>query len=273
MLDLDQVNAIAVPRCKGYRKRILEISQQISALHMAPAFSCVEIVDCIYNFLMRDDRSYAERDVFVMSKGHGCMIQFVILVDKGILPKQDLDDFGKDGGRLGVHPDYGLPGVEASTGSLGHGLGLCVGMSYADKINKQDNITYCVISDGELQEGSTWESILMASTLKLNNLVLFVDNNNFISVGRTSDNFPHFHPLPEKFSAFGWEVYTVNGHNSAEIYSAAVNRTGTKPCVIICDTVKGKGVSFMESQAIWHYRSPSADEYKLALHEIEEGIK
>lgn len=273
MLDITQINALAKPRCVAYRKRILNISQQISALHMAPAFSCVEIVDCIYNVLMKDAPSHELRDVFVMSKGHGCMIQFVILEDKGVLPKEDLDTFGKDGGRLGVHPDYGLPGVEASTGSLGHGLALSVGMCYADKIKSQTNMTYCVISDGELQEGSTWESILMASTLSLTNLVLFIDNNNFISIGRTSDSFPHFYPLTDKFNAFGWEVYEVDGHNSGQIYEAVSNRTVTRPCVIICNTVKGKGVSFMESQAIWHYRSPSPTEYVTALQEIEEGLK
>lgn len=273
MLDVNQVNEIAKSRCIKYRKRILGISQQISALHMAPAFSCVEIVDCIYNFLMKDTETHELRDVFVMSKGHGCMIQYVILEEKGILPKEDLDEFGKDGGRLGVHPDYGLPGIEASTGSLGHGLSLSVGMSYADKIKGQNNMTYCVISDGELQEGSTWEALLMASTLGLNNLVAFVDNNNFISIGKTSESFPHFYPLTDKFIAFGWEVYTVDGHNSGQIYEAVMKRSGIKPCIIICNTTKGKGVSFMESQAIWHYRSPSPDEYKVALQEIEEGIK
>lgn len=273
MLNLADINSVAKPRCVKYRKRILGISQQISALHMAPAFSCVEIVDCIYNVLMNNSLPYDLRDVFIMSKGHGCMIQYVILEDKGILPKEDLDQFGQDGGRLGVHPDYGLPGVEASTGSLGHGLSMAVGMSYADKIKGQTNKTYCVISDGELQEGSTWEAILMASTLELKNLVVFVDNNNFISIGKTSENFPNFYPLTDKFIAFGWEVYEVNGHDSAQIYDAVTKRIGTKPCVVICNTTKGKGVSFMESQAIWHYRSPSPDEYKVALQEIEDGIK
>lgn len=259
-------------RCYQYRMRILDISQKVSALHMAPAFSCLEIVDCIYNVLMQDHTDHALRDVFIMSKGHGCMAQFVVLEDKGILPKKDLDEFGKDGGRLGAHPDYGLPGIEASTGSLGHGLSLAVGMAYADKMKKQTNKTYCVISDGELQEGSTWEAILMASTLELNNLIVFVDNNDFISIGRTSESHPHFYPLLEKFSAFGWEVYEVDGHDTKQLYETATNRLNNKPCVIIGKTVKGKGVSYMENQPVWHYRSPSSEEYKIAMTELEGSL-
>lgn len=258
-------------RCKAYRKRILDISQQVSALHVASAFSCTEIVDCVYNGLMRDETSAGFSDLFLMSKGHGCLIQYVLLEQLGVLSKQDLALYCKPGGKLGCHPDYGTPGIEASTGSLGHGLSLAVGMAYAEKICKGDAIVYCVLSDGEVQEGSTWEATMMASSLVVHNLVAFIDNNDFQSLGRTSETHPSFYPLAEKYRAFGWECVEVDGHDAAALYHAVRNRSGGKPLMVICRTIKGKGVSYMEGVPIWHYRSPNPDEYRKALEEIERA--
>src|SRR5664279_97178 len=165
--------AAARTRCRSYRRRILEISQQVTALHVAPAFSCTEITDAIYHGLIRQENG-ADHDVFLMSKGHGCMIQYVILEQRGVLSRQDLDRYCKPNGRLGAHPDYGTPGIAASTGSLGHGLGLATGQAYAEKLKKTDVMIYCVLSDGEFQEGSTWEAMMMAANLKLDNLVAFM---------------------------------------------------------------------------------------------------
>jgi transketolase len=261
--------AAARARCKKYRRRILDISQHVSALHIGGAFSCTEIVDCIYNELMRPGNPHEKSpDTFLMSKGHGCMIQYVILEDRGVLSRADLDAYCTPNGRLGVHPDYGNPGIEASTGALGHGLSIGVGMALAERGRGSGGIIYIVLSDGEIQEGSTWEAILLASSLKLSNIVAFVDNNDFQSLGRTSETHPSFYPLAEKFRAFGWETVEADGHEPAVIYNAVAGRKRQAPLMVVAKTTKGRGVSFMENVPIWHYRSPNKEEYAKAIAEI-----
>ena len=262
--------AEARQRCLSYRKRILSISQQVTAAHIAPAFSCVEIVDTIYNGLMRWDSTTESPDVFLMSKGHGCLTQYVILEERGILSRQHIDEYCTPGGVLGAHPDLGVPGIAASTGSLGHGMGMATGMAYAEKLQGRDTPVYLVLSDGECQEGSTWEAGMMAANLKLDNLIAFVDMNDFSGLDRMSQQHPAFHPLADKFRAFGWEAVDVPGHSAEDIFAAVTDRQGGKPFVAVCRTVKGKGVSYMENVPIWHYRSPNAEEYKQALSELKE---
>ena len=261
--------AAARRRCLTFRRRILDISQTVSALHIAPAFSCIEIVDLIYYGLMRwnDGKSL---DTFIMSKGHGCMAQYVVLEAMGILSGEDLGKYCKPNGRLGAHPDYGVPGIAASTGSLGHGLPMAVGMAYAEKIKKTGGRVYAVLSDGEIQEGSTWEAFMMGSTLGMSNLVAFIDNNDFQSLGRTSETHPTFYPLTDKFRAFGWETIELNGHDAGGLFEAVMSREGKKPLAVICKTVKGRGVSYMENAPIWHYRAPNKDEYVQAISELVE---
>jgi len=260
-------------RCLKYRRRILDISQQVSALHGAGAFSALELVDCIYHGLMRGLPGKDSPDTFLMSKGHGCMSQYVVLEELGLLSPRDLDLYCKVGGRLGCHPDYGNPGIEASTGSLGHGMALATGMAYTEKdIHKNNGIVYVVLSDGELQEGSTWEAMMMAANLNLTNLVAMLDHNGFQSFGRTSETHPAFYPIRPKLDAFGWEVVEVNGHDGSAIHSAVCQRKGDKPFILIGNTIKGKGVSFMENMPIWHYRSPNPAEYLQAVAELKEVI-
>ena len=263
-IDVDAAKA----RCRKFRHRILELSQQVTALHIAPAFSCLEMVDAIYHEFMRRDSSGAMIDTFMMSKGHGCLAQYVMLEDFGILSRQDMDDYCTPRGRLGAHPDYGTPGIAASTGSLGHGMGMAVGMAYADKIDANDKRLFVVLSDGEMQEGSTWEAMMMASTLKLSNLIAFLDLNDFQSLGRTSETLPGFYPIVDKIRAFGFECVEVDGHDSRAIARAIFDRQGDKPFFLVGRTTKGRGVSFMENVPIWHYRSPNAQEYQAALAEI-----
>jgi transketolase len=264
---------IAKARCNAYRRRILDMSQKVSALHIGGAFSCTEIVDLIYNELMRPSLDGGRSpDTFLMSKGHGCMIQYMILVEKGILSQADLDGYCTPHGRLGVHPDYGNPGIEASTGSLGHGLSMVVGMALAERGRNTGGRIYTVLSDGEIQEGSTWEAILMASSLKLSNIIAFCDNNDFQSLGRTSITHPSFYPLTDKFAAFGWETVQCDGHSSAELYETVRNRRGDRPLMVVAKTIKGKGVSYMENVPLWHYRSPNKDEYKQAIAELGAQI-
>jgi transketolase len=257
-------------RCLGYRRRILDISQQVSALHVAPAFSCLEIVDTIYHELMRRGPNGHLRDTFLMSKGHGCMAQYVILEDLGILATADLDHYCKVGGRLGAHPDYGVPGIAASTGSLGHGLGMAVGMAYADRLLGEDRAVYALLGDGEMQEGSVWEAIMMAANLRLDRLVVFADVNDFQGLGRTSETHPFFYPVPDKAVAFGWDAQEVNGHDHRAIFEAVQGRRGDRPLLVVCRTIKGKGVSYMENVPIWHYRSPNPAEYQQAIAALRE---
>ena len=263
--------AAARQRCLGYRRRILDISQQVGALHIAPAFSCTEITDVLYNNLMRREAKGEYRDVFLMSKGHGCMIQYVILEDEGVLSRQDLDLYCKPNGRLGAHPDYETPGIAASTGSLGHGLGMATGQAYAEKLKDSDVLIYCVLSDGEFQEGSTWEAMMMAANLKLDNLIGFMDYNDFGGLERMSDGHPAFYPLVPKAESFGWEAVEVDGHDEVAMHEAVMNRRGGRPMLLVCRTVKGKGISFMENVPIWHYRSPNKDEYQQGLKELAEA--
>jgi transketolase len=261
-------------RCLAYRRRILEISQQVTAVHVAPAFSCLEITDVVFHGLMRPDPHPDRRpnflDSFIMSKGHGCLSQYVILEDMGVLDRCDLDRYCTPEGRLGAHPDYGNPGIEASTGSLGHGLGIATGMAYADKVKRDPRTVYVILSDGELQEGSTWEALMMAANLNLANLVALLDLNDFQGLGRTSETHPHFYPVLDKVRAFGWEAAEVSGHDAGAVFEAVALRTDKQPFFLVCKTVKGKGVSYMEHVPIWHYRSPNKEEYSQALAELRE---
>lgn len=260
---------LARERCRRYRRRILDISQQVAALHIGSAYSCTEIVDCFYHGLMRRNADGSSPDTFLMSKGHGCMIQYVILEEHGLLSRNDLDSYCTPEGRLGVHPDYGNPGIEAATGSLGHGLAMVCGMALAERARKSLGTIYAVLSDGEVQEGSTWEAVLMASSLRLGNIVAAIDNNDFQSLGRTSETHPSFYPLADKFRAFGWEVAEVDGHDSAAIFEAVAERHGERPFMLVAKTLKGKGVSYMENVPIWHYRAPNKEEYYRAIDELE----
>ena len=284
-------------RCRRYRRRILEISRQVSAAHIAPAFSCLEIVDALYHNVMRPD------DIFIMSKGHGCLAQYVILEDMQWEPEREcktcltlasrsggydavcpdcvagytgprlLDSYCNNEGGLGAHPDYnpGL-GIHASTGSLGHGLGIAMGQAYAEKLKKSGVRVYCLLSDGECQEGSTWEAAMVAANLGLDNLTAIIDFNNWGGMQKISKSFPALVPISAKFKAFGWGTNEIDGH-SDDLRNLALSmrvedRSG-RPFALTCRTVKGKGVSFIEAgQPLWHYRSPNAEEYEQAMREL-----
>ena len=257
-------------RCVKYRRRILDISQKVGALHAAPAFSCMEMTDVIYHGLMRRESGECSGDLFLMSKGHGCMTQYVVLEELGILPTEELERYCTREGILGAHPDRGNPGIEASTGSLGHGLGIAVGMAYAERLQQTGRQVFAVLSDGELQEGSTWEAAMMAGNLRADNLQVFLDLNDFSGLERMSESHAAFYPVKEKFEAFGWEAVEVNGHDAQAVHSAALARRGGRPFALIGKTVKGRGVAFMENVPIWHYRSPSREEYEIAIRDLGE---
>ena len=257
-------------RCRRMRRRVLEMSQTVPAIHIGGSFSCLEVLDTIYSGLMRRGPKIEYPDTFILSKGHGAVAQYVMLEEIGILTRADMDLYCLPGGRLGIHPDYGTPGIEASTGALGHGLGLAVGMALADKVLRHARTVYVVMSDGEMQEGSVWEALMQASSLKLPGVVGFVDLNDFQSLGRTSELHPSFYPVADKVRAFGWEAVEVDGHDQQAIFDAVKARDGIRPLLVIARTTKGKGVSYMENVPIWHYRSPNPDEYRQALLELAE---
>ena len=232
-----------VERCKAHRRRILELSQR-GPSHVAPAFSCLEIVDLIYYELKRP------QDVFLLSKGHGCLAQYVVLESLGLIKADDPS--------FGGHPDRGGP-IEASTGSLGHGLGISVGMAYAEYLKGTDNRIYCVMSDGELQEGSTWEAARMAAQLKLDNLIVFVDANGYGGMERISVKSDVF---------CGWEWFHANdGHDQEDMRRWLSLRKDPAPCVVFARTIKGHGASFMVNKPIFHYKSPNAEELAIAMAE------
>jgi transketolase len=263
----------AKQRCYDYRKRILEISQTISALHIAPTFSCLEIVDAIYYEVMRkNEDGKGFRDTFILSKGHGAPAQYCVLERLGIIEKKQLSILCSAEGTLGSHPDYGTPGIAASTGSLGHGLTLGMGMALAENEMKTGNHIYVTISDGELQEGSTWEAIMLAPSLKAINMTVCVDLNDYQSFGRMSEAHPNMYPLVEKFEAFGWDAVEVDGHDCEQLTKALKRDTNGKPRAVIAKTIKGKGVSFMENTPIWHFRSPNPEEYKIAMNDLDKVL-
>jgi transketolase len=271
MPNLEKFNIVESNiRCRMIRRRILEVSQLHGAIHIGGAFSCLEVLDVIYNSLMRRTISGEFYDTFILSKGHGCMVLYVILEDLGIMPKGEIELYCTAKGILGMHPDRGTPGIITSTGSLGHGLGMGAGMALYEKVNKGDRDIYVVMSDGELQEGSVWEIILQAPALNLNHLVGIVDYNNLQSMDFTSHSHPNFYPIVEKALAFGWESVEVDAHDQQAIFDAISSRSRTKPFLLVAKSIKGKGVSYMENNPIWHYRSPNRDEYAQALLELKD---
>ena len=270
-MKLDFDKGASMQRCLRHRRRVLEISQKVSALHVAGCFSCLEIVDTIYSGFMNIPGVNPSDNVFIMSKGHGALSQYVVLEGLGVLSGEDLDSYCKPEGRLGCHPDRGTPGIIASTGSLGHGMALSVGVAYADKyVHETEAVCFVLLSDGEMQEGSTWEAMMMAANLRLPNLVAIVDHNGFQSFGRTLETHPSFYPIIDKISSFGWDTCEINGHDSLQIFNALQSRDHNRPLMVVANTTKGKGVSYMENSPIWHYRSPTSEEYHDALHALVE---
>ncbi len=245
--------------CKLIRKKILNLSKKVSALHIGGSFSSVELIERIFFKLKR------ENDTFILSKGHAGILLYVVLNILGKIDNRNLSLYCTKNGKLGVHPDYKNFGISASTGSLGHGLGMAAGMAISE-INTKRKI-FVLISDGELHEGSVWESILFISSKKLNNIILLIDNNNLQSSTKSTDTHPSLYPIDKKLKAFGWDVKNCNGHNSKEI-EKKINLNSKKPFALVAKTIKGYPVSFMRNKPEWHYRSPNIKELRKALSEI-----
>lgn len=259
------------------RAEIIRYSNHAGLPHLGSCLSSVDILTCLYfHFLRLDtvDATNELRDRFVLSKGHGAPALFQMLAKRGFYPQSDLYRPDHGGGVFGEHPPVpqDLPGVEAATGSLGHGLPMGLGMALAGRLNKLPYKVFVLLSDGECNEGSIWEAALFATAKKLDRLCVIVDFNKWQATGR-SEEVMALNPFTDKWKSFGWDVCRVNGHDMTELVSTIENwkeDTG-KPFAIIADTVKGRGVSFMEDDNNWHYRIPTEDEVAMAKKELGVG--
>jgi transketolase len=262
--------------CQAMRRDIIEMTAAAGSGHPGGSLSAVEIVAALYGSVMRHDPadpSMSDRDRFVLSKGHAAPVLYAALAETGYLPREELLTLRKLGSRLQGHPDMRkLPGVEVSTGSLGQGLALANGMALALRLDKNDTPTvFCLLGDGELQEGSVWEAAMAAAHYALSNVVAIVDLNGLQIDGATCEVMD-LGNVPEKFAAFGWTVITCDGHSVADLADAlthAKEDTGG-PVVVVARTMKGRGVSFMENLCEWHGKAPNPDEAACALAELAE---
>lgn len=246
--------------------------------HIPASLSIVEILTVLYYSVLRIDPQHPkdpDRDRFVLSKGHGGVALYAVLADKGFLDKSHLNTYGKKGTILGGHPDmYKVPGIEASTGALGHGFPFAVGMALAGKMDGKKYRVFTLLGDGECQEGSIWEAALFSPQHCLDNLTAIIDYNKFQAMDRL-ETIVGLEPLPDKWRSFGWAVKEVDGHNQEElkkIFSEAPFEKG-KPSLVVAHTVKGKGISFMENVPIWHYRQPNLQEMTVACQELGLTMK
>jgi transketolase len=254
---------------KNARLSILRMTHRAQVSHVASALSVVDILSAIYSRRSAptpEDASAADREVVILSKGHAAAALYSVLSELGFFPNDWLDSYCKDSAQLGGHvTSKNVPGVELSTGSLGHGMPYGLGVAISRKISNVSSPVFVVISDGECNEGTTWESALIANRFKLDNLIVIIDRNRIQSLDFTEKTIP-LDPLEDKWKSFGWEVAEVDGHSIEEIQTAVSQRTTCK--VLIANTTKGKGVSFMENSIEWHYKSPNDEQLELALLEV-----
>lgn len=256
------------------RGRIIETSSRTKTPHLGSCLSCIDMLVALYfNELNINPEQPGDplRDRFILSKGHGAPALFQTLAERGYYPISDLDHYGEDGSVFAEHPPTPkyLPGIEAATGSLGHGLPIGLGMALAAKTRGESFRVFVILSDGECNEGSTWEAAMFAGAQKLDNVVVMVDFNKWQATGR-SEEVMALNPMLAKWEAFGWSPYEINGNSMKEIVStlSKLPDGSGKPVAIVAHTVKGKGVSFMEDDNNWHYRTPTPEEVVLAKKEL-----
>lgn len=254
---------------KDLRMKIAQMVYDSKDGHIPSSFSIIDIIELLYREYLRvepNNPNWPERDYFILSKGHGCVALYVVLHKYGFITDHDIKLFCKPRGILGEHPDVTkVPGVEASTGSLGHGFPYAVGIALGLKIQKKNNRIFILVGDGECHEGTIWEAANVAVNLQLGNLLVFIDQN-----GSAKQLMP-IDDLAEKWKAFGWNVYKVDGHSEEELKMAIDSiefQNATVPSVILAATVKGKGVSFLEGHGTWHHRIPQESEMMQIKEEL-----
>lgn len=255
------------------RREVLEMIYRTKSPHIGAALSPIEILVTLYFRCLNISPQSPQdenRDRFILSKGHGCPALYATLAQRGFFSKDVLDGFAKNGGTLEQHPTRNISwGIEASTGSLGHGLSMGAGMAIAAKHDQLNHRIFVLLSDGELEENSVWEAALFSSHHKLDNLIAIIDYNKLQALGRVEE-IANLEPLKEKWQAFGWETKEIDGHNFEQIINAfeKIPFKPQKPSIIIAHTIKGKGISFMENNLLWHSKYPNEKEYKKALKEL-----
>jgi len=256
------------------RHRDLQAVFEAGAGHIGGEMSAIDILTALYFNVLRiwpDQPKHPERDRFVLSKGHVALAFYVTLAKRGFFPEEEISTFLKPLSRLNGHPNCTkIPGVETNTGPLGHGLPVAVGMAKAAKLTGAAYHTYVLTGDGEMQEGSNWEAIPAAAQFGLNNLTLIIDHNRF-QQGASLAETNNLAPFRPKLEAFGWEVTEINGNAMSEIVPALQKR-GPRPQAIVAHTNKGHGISFMQDTVDWHHKVPNAEQYKIALAELSEGL-
>ncbi|HAW50335.1 TPA: transketolase [bacterium] len=273
MVEIDDIILKITLISKKIRRLVIKMLSIAGSGHPGGSLSCVEIVTTLYFHIMRHrplEPDWDDRDRFVLSKGHSCPTLYANLVLSGYFPEEELKRLRMLDSILQGHPDRLMtPGIEVSTGSLGQGLSCACGMALAGKIDKKDFWVYVLLGDGEIQEGQVWEAAMSASHYKLDNLIAFLDYNKFQIDGKVCDVM-NIEPLKEKWASFGWYVQEIDGHNIAEIISAVdcAKKIKEMPKMIICHTIKGKGVSFMENKPEWHGVTPTKEEAERALSEL-----
>lgn len=274
MTTTDKINLSDLAR--KLRQHSVRMTHLAGASHVGSSLSMVDLLTVLYTRILRIDPhqpDWPNRDRFVLSKGHGCAAYYAVLAETGFFPVEWLETFYQDGSRLAGHATHTyVPGIEISTGSLGHGLSVATGMALAAKRDSSLWRVFCLLSDGECDEGSTWEPILFAPQHKLDNLIAIVDYNKIQSLG-TVKEVMDLEPFADKWRAFGWSVREIDGHDLAEIEDtlSQLPFETSKPTCVIAHTIKGKGVSFMENKLLWHYRTPQDEEYEAALAELAGG--
>ncbi|OGG15201.1 hypothetical protein A2773_04940 [Candidatus Gottesmanbacteria bacterium RIFCSPHIGHO2_01_FULL_39_10] len=254
------------------RQDILNISFKAQVGHVGSAFSIVEILIALYYRVLniaKIKKGSTLRDKFILSKGHAAPALYSILFRREIINKKTYLSYCQNGGSLEEHPTYGIKGIEAGTGSLGHGLPIGIGMALAARIQKTKNRIFVLLSDAECDEGETWEGALFAGHHHLNNLYCLLDYNKVQALGKTKEILD-LEPLKSKWQSFNWRVLEVDGHNIESIIEACMSATISKPTCIICHTVRGKGVSFMEHKIDWHYLTPTKEHVEKALKELNK---
>jgi len=257
------------------RRHVVQMTHRAKSAHVGTSLSMADLLAYLYGGVLRVDPvrpTLPDRDRFILSKGHGCTALYATLAEVGFFPLEWLDTFYQDGTRLAGHVMHrGVPGVEVSTGALGHGLSIGCGMALVGKRDGRPYRVFTLLSDGECDEGSIWEAALFAAHHGLENLVVIVDYNKIQSLGRVREVL-NLDPLAEKWSAFGWAVREIDGHDYGQIEAAltGIPFESERPSCIIAHTIKGKGVSFMEDKLLWHYRSPDDQELQQALTELAE---
>jgi transketolase len=260
-------------KARDLRVEAIKMIHTAKSGHPGGSLSIADIVAVLYFDEMRVDSQnpvWEDRDRFILSKGHTCPIWYAVLAEKGFFPKEELATLRKLGSKLQGHPDMRkVPGLDMTTGSLGNGFGIGVGMAKAAKIDHKDYRVYIAVGDGEVQEGSIWEAAMSAAHYKLDNLVVIVDKNNLQVDGFVRDIMA-IDPLDAKFKAFGFEVLTIDGHDIGQICEAfaKARQTKEKPTCIIANTIKGKGVSYMENVCAWHGTAPNDEQFVIAMQEL-----